>query len=243
MFNELIEAGRSLLRAQPMNKDDYFEWSDAARIKIAERYGSNSPKTAEFLKARWKISTSHDTDPSYYLTQIGANLRRELRTLEKFLRQEDETPETRPPLQPPPADKPAAKKKVLIFKGLDPDHFEHAAKIVTELGLSPTEVSDQERQAIGPLRSALNTSGVTCALHFVDRCPTSRGAKARPKVESVLELGILLGALGPERVIALVHPKISMPARADGARQISLEDAGSLEANLKKTLQAFAATG
>ncbi len=85
MFNELIESGRCLLQAQPMQKDDYFEWSDAARVKIAERYGT-APETQDFFKARWKIATTLEADRSSYLTQIGANLRRELRTLEKFRR-------------------------------------------------------------------------------------------------------------------------------------------------------------
>ncbi len=93
MLNELIEAGRSLLRAQPMNKDDYFQWSDAARIKIAECYGSKSPKSLEFLKARREISTSADVTD---ITQVGANLRRELRILDKFLEQEGGTPGRQP---------------------------------------------------------------------------------------------------------------------------------------------------
>ncbi len=96
VFNELLEAGRSLLRAQPMNKDDYFQWSDAARIKIAECYGSKSPKTLEFLKARREISASADSDPSIDMTQVGTNLRRELRILEKFLEQEGGTPGRQP---------------------------------------------------------------------------------------------------------------------------------------------------
>ena len=95
MFDELIKTGRGLLKAQPMSKDDYFEWSDASRIKIAEHYGESSPQTQEFFKARWEISTSPDSDPSMYLTQVGANLRRELRVLEKFLRQEGGEPAKR----------------------------------------------------------------------------------------------------------------------------------------------------
>lgn len=85
VFNELIESGRRLLQDQPMQKDDYFEWSDATRVKMVERYGT-SPKAQEFSKARWEIATTLEADPSSYLTQIGANLRRELRTLEKFQR-------------------------------------------------------------------------------------------------------------------------------------------------------------
>ena len=97
MFNELIEAGRNLLQAQPMNKDAYFQWSDAARIKIAECYGSKSPKTLEFLKARREMtSASADSDPSIDMTQVGTNLRRELRILEKFLEQEGGTPGRQP---------------------------------------------------------------------------------------------------------------------------------------------------
>ena len=69
-----------------MQKDDYFEWSDAARVKIAECYGT-ALEAQDFVKARWEIATTLEADRSSYLTQIGANLRRELRTLEKFRRQ------------------------------------------------------------------------------------------------------------------------------------------------------------
>ena len=78
VLNELIESGRSLLRARPMNNDDYFKWSDDARTKITECFGENSPKTQKFLKGRWEIAASPDSDPSIYGTQVGANLRREL---------------------------------------------------------------------------------------------------------------------------------------------------------------------
>ncbi len=92
MLNELIESGRSLLRARPMNKDDYFKWSDDARTKITECFGENSPKTQKFLKGRWEIAASPDSDPSIYRTQVGANLRRELKILEKFLEEEGGAP-------------------------------------------------------------------------------------------------------------------------------------------------------
>lgn len=89
MFKDLIESGRQLLQAQPMQKDSYFEWSDRARLEVVERFGTDSPRTAEFFRARWEISTTLEGDPSSYLTQVGANLRRELRTLEKFMKQEE----------------------------------------------------------------------------------------------------------------------------------------------------------
>lgn len=89
MFTELIESGRELLKAQPMQKNDYIEWSDRARLDIVERFGTDSPKTAEFFKARWEIAATLEGDPSSYLTQTGANLRREMRTLEKLMKQEE----------------------------------------------------------------------------------------------------------------------------------------------------------
>ena len=52
-----------------MQKDDYFEWSDAARVKIVERYGT-SPKAQEFSKARWEIATTVEADPARVLTAL-----------------------------------------------------------------------------------------------------------------------------------------------------------------------------
>ncbi len=92
VLNELIESGRNLLRAQPMNKDGYFKWSDDARTKIAECFGENSPKTQKFLKARWEIAATPDSDPSIYMSQVGANLNRELKMLRRFLEEEGGAP-------------------------------------------------------------------------------------------------------------------------------------------------------
>ena len=86
MINDLIDAGKRLLQDRPMCEADYFRWSDTARGKIAEHFG-DTPQAQEFFKARWEIATTLDADPSSYLTQIGANLRRELRILEKLQRQ------------------------------------------------------------------------------------------------------------------------------------------------------------
>ena len=262
VITEMIEAGRSLLRAQPMSKDDYLHWSDSARLKVTEKFGLGSPKTQEFVKARWEISTSLDSDPSMYLTQVGANLRRELRTLEKFLRQEGGTPPvargrepafalqrlssggasprpsqgSSPAAPPAPRESAATKKSVLVLTGSSSKRFDQATRIVSDLGMATARVSQDDRRAAGPFRVACASTPATAALLFVDRDQSSRGAKARPKIDSVLQLGILLGVLGPERVIALVDPKVALPDGLEGVRRVAIGD--EFEADLKDALRA-----
>ena len=241
VLNELIEAGRQLLRSHPMSKDDCVQWSDTARAAVVGRYGSSSPKTLEFLKARWEISTSELADPSMYLTQVGANLRREMRLLDKLLMQEEETTGTPTPktAPPPPAvtTAPPARKKVLIFGGKNWEHLERVIAVVGELGLSAVEVADGDRQSVGSIRSMLEADDLTAALLVVERDPASRGAKIRPKIDSILEFGVLIGVLGAARIFVLVDPRVSMPARAEGVSVTSLEDLDSVESGLRDFLK------
>ena len=235
-----------------MSKDDYLQWSESARLKVAEQFGSGSAKAQEFVKARWEISTSLDSDPSMYLTQVGANLRRELRTLEKFLRQGGGTPpvargresalrrfssQASPPATPsqPPSKTAATKKSVLVLTGSSSKWSDEATRTVSDLSMAVVGVSEDDRRAPGSFRAAVGSAQATSVLLFVDRDPGSRGAKARPKIDAVLQLGILLGVLGPERVIAVVDPKVALPDGLQGVRQVLIGD--SFVADLKAALR------
>lgn len=240
MLNELIETGRNILRAQPMQREAYFQWSDSARFKIAERFGANSPKTLEFMKARWEISTPFDSDPSMYLTQIGANLRRELRVLEKFVRLEGGTPAQgaarQPSFQRPAPTRAPERTRVLVLAGGQPQVRDQIVRIVTDLGFVADRPADHPREAAGPLCSAVSDPEVGAALVLVDRDPSSRGARRRPRLEAVLRLGIAAGAIGPDRVVALVDPAVALPDLAAGVRQIPSDDVATLEAEIRGAL-------
>ena len=122
-----------------------------------------------------------------------------------------------------------------MLTGSSSKRFGQAAKIVSDLGMATAGVSQDDRRAAGPFRVACASTQATAALLFVDRDQSSRGAKARPKINSVLQLGILLGVLGPERVIALVDPKVVLPDGLEGVRQVAIGD--SFESDLKDALR------
>ncbi|MGQ9591262.1 MAG: hypothetical protein ACUVYA_13330, partial [Planctomycetota bacterium] len=77
--------GRSLLERRPLDREGYAAWSDATREAVGDSLGTESPLFRELLAARRKISVRYELDPSYHLTQIGANLRRELEVVRKCL--------------------------------------------------------------------------------------------------------------------------------------------------------------
>ena len=252
-----MESARALLQARPLDEEAYFRWSDDAREKIAAAYGAESPQTSEFFRSRWEVSKTA-TDPSAYLTQIGANLRRELRTFQKLERQGG-PPETPPPASKPAAKKPAAAKpsaepateeapspqppaaepeeptaatRVLILGGANEADSKRAAKIVEGLDLSAIEVAEQYREALAQLGASAGGSEIAAALVFVDPEPKSSSSKPSPKAQSVLELGVLIGALGPEKIVALVSGAVSMPRVAREVRQIRLSEGESFEGEL-----------
>ena len=103
--------GRALLQMKPIDKEVYAAWSDATREIVGQIFGAASQHFKDFLGARRTISVRFDNDPSYYLTQLGANLRRELGVLKKCLdavEAEGRPAPARasPPVQPVSAPKP-----------------------------------------------------------------------------------------------------------------------------------------
>jgi hypothetical protein len=75
------EAGRALLQMKPIDRTVYAAWSEGARELVGKLLGADSAAFKEFLQARRSISVRFESDPSYHLTQLGANLRRELDVL------------------------------------------------------------------------------------------------------------------------------------------------------------------
>ncbi len=77
--------GRAILQMKPIDREAYAVWSEAARAAVGELLGAESQLYKELLAARRAISVRFEVDPSYYLTQLGANLRRELAVLRKCI--------------------------------------------------------------------------------------------------------------------------------------------------------------
>lgn len=85
MLRKQEEEGRSILQMKPIDRTAYVAWSDALREAVASAFGPGSREHKELFVARREISVRFDSDPSYYLTQLAANLRRELSVLKKCL--------------------------------------------------------------------------------------------------------------------------------------------------------------
>ncbi len=233
MLSELIESGKKLLQSRPMDREGYFAWSDEARQKIGDVYGESSPQAMEFVKARWEIKTSIDSDPSMYLTQLGANLRRELRVLEKLERDGPPTPaagskpaKTTPKPEAPPAEPAAATtaataaatRRVLVLAGEDEELASTVSGVVEEQGFAPIDIAIKGREALFELRSSPVTAEIAAALVIVDPGVTGEA----PDAGCVFELGLLVGALGSERVVALVAEGIKLPRSAVAVSRIDL---------------------
>ncbi|MBI4585359.1 MAG: hypothetical protein HY717_15205 [Planctomycetes bacterium] len=248
ILDDLINTGRKLLQAQPMDREHYRQWSDSARKQLAESYGPTDPKVREFFTSRREISTSFELDPSYYLTQIGANLRRELKVLEKISREQGESPAaaTAPTARGPTpqapraaAGAPSAARKVLILAGKGSELIGPGSQAAGEAGFATEILPDEKRRSSDALRAALVASRPNAVVVVWDQEPSSPSRSGATPVEAALELGLAIGIFSPAKVLILFNEKTPPPENAGGAAQIPLRADPGWEEALKKALMAI----
>ncbi len=244
ILDDLINTGRKLLQAQPMDREHYRQWSDSARKQLVESYGPTDPRVREFFSLRREISTSFDLDPSYHLTQIGANIRRELKVLEKISRElgESPAPAARGPAPQAPrsaAAAPAAARKVLILAGKDSELIGPGSQAAGEAGFAAETLPDEKRRSSDALRAALVASRPNAVVVVWDQEPSSPSRSGATPVEAALELGMTIGVFSPAKVLILFNEKTPPPEIASGVAQIPIRKEPDWEEALKKALKAI----
>lgn len=135
------------------------------------------------------------------------------------------------------SEKASVSKRIFIVHGRDNDPKEAVARFVASLGYEPIilhEQANKGRTIIEKFREESSDVGFAIVLMTPDDEMPDGSKRARQNV--ILELGFFLGALGPDRVAALVKGKIETPTDFDGVVYTPY-DAG-WKAALGKELQA-----
>lgn len=135
------------------------------------------------------------------------------------------------------SEKASVSKRIFIVHGRDNDPKEAVARFVTSLGFEPIilhEQANKGRTIIEKFREEASDVGFAIVLMTPDDKTTENLLRARQNV--ILELGFFLGALGPDRVAAIVKGDIEKPSDFDGVFYLPF-DAG-WKAALGKELQA-----
>lgn len=133
--------------------------------------------------------------------------------------------------------------KVFIVHGHDGEHRESIARFLERLGFEAIilhERPNKGRTIITKFREEAAGVGFAVVLMTPDDVGRAeKGADLRPRARQnvVFELGFFIGALGPDRVAALIKGDIERPSDFEGVIYISLDDA-SWQMQLGRELQA-----
>ncbi len=132
--------------------------------------------------------------------------------------------------------------KVFVVHGHDEGPREALARFLERLGIRPVilhERPNKGRTIITKFREEAADVGFAVVLITPDDVGgiSESKFKARARQNVVFELGFFIGALGPERVAALVKGDVERPSDFDGVVYMSLDN-GSWKMDLGNELQA-----
>lgn len=128
-------------------------------------------------------------------------------------------------------------RRIFIVHGQDDGTKEAVARFISSIGFDPIILHEQPnkgRTIIQKFRDEASDVGFAIVLLTPDD-QTSTGEK-RARQNVILELGFFLGALGPDRVAAIVKGDVETPSDFDGVVYISHQ--GSWKMDVAKELQA-----
>lgn len=241
-----VEEGRSLLERRPLDRESYGAWSDATREAVGESLGRESPLFRELLAARRKISVRYELDPSYYLTQVGANLRRELDVVRKCLAELESA--AGGPARDGPASRavsPPAPSRAAAAGRPTPVPSARAAPEGSRAAGAPPFVVYLEREgkcgravltALEPwraravvglerlfaLRDALGGGDVSCAV--VVAAGGGPGSAPEERAGAACAAGFLAALLGPARVAVVAEEEGAALPAGSGILQVWIGD-------------------
>jgi predicted nucleotide-binding protein len=113
-------------------------------------------------------------------------------------------------------------KRVFVVHGHDAGLKNEVARLLERLNLEPVilhEQADQGRTIFGKLKDELSDVGFGLVLLTPDdkgSAATSKKAAKRARQNVVFEHGWLMGALGPDRVCAIVKDEVEVPSDLQG---------------------------
>lgn len=138
------------------------------------------------------------------------------------------------PTAKPPKD---LSKRIFIVHGQDDGTKEAVARFISSIGYDPVILHEQAskgRTIIQKFRDEASDVGFAIVLMTPDDEMASGTKRARQNV--ILELGFFLGALGPDRVAAIIKDDLERPSDFDGVVYIQFDRSWKME--VAKELQA-----
>ncbi|WP_210243698.1 nucleotide-binding protein [Mesorhizobium sp. B2-5-7] len=125
-------------------------------------------------------------------------------------------------------------RKVFIVHGHDEAIRETVARFVSQIGMAPVilhEQANKGRTIISKFREEAASVGFAIVLVTADDGDL-------PRQNVIFELGFFLGALGAERVAAIVRQPVTTPSDYDGVVYIPYDGSGGWKIALAKEMKA-----
>lgn len=128
-----------------------------------------------------------------------------------------------------PLTRPKERRRVFIVHGHDEGPRESVARFLEKLDFEPVilhERPNKGRTVITKFQQEAADVGYAVVLMTPDDHGGKVGEQSEPRVRQnvVFELGFFIGALGPEKVAALVKGGVERPSDFDGVVYISIDD-------------------
>lgn len=139
-----------------------------------------------------------------------------------------------------PEVRPKARRKVFIVHGHDEGPREAVARFLERLDFEPVilhERPNRGRTIITKFQEEASDVGFAVVLMTPDD-PGSSGDLRRARQNVVFELGFFVGALGPERVAAIVKGSVERPSDFDGVMYVDFDNGGGWKLLLARELEA-----
>ncbi len=189
---------------------------------LAETFGHGTIEYFRYQPAAvfdWPVSFYEETSHQEKIQAVAEDKLRSVQLLSQAIellkeRVEDLSPQTAPM---DVSKSTATSKRVFIVHGQDAEPKESVARFLTSLGYEPIilhEQANKGRTIIQKFRDEASDVGFAVVLMTPDDKMPDGATRARQNV--ILELGFFLGALGPDRVAALVKGDIQKPSDFDG---------------------------
>lgn len=211
---------------------------------LVETFGQGTPEYLRYSQAsdlRWTYNYFETVSHREMVSELQVARTRSIQLLEAALdllreRQEEftETQSATAHSAKPPK---TLSKRIFIVHGQDEGTKEAVARFISSIGYDPVILHEQPskgRTIIQKFRDEASDVGFAIVLMTPDDEMTSGERRARQNV--ILELGFFLGALGPDRVAAIVKGDLEKPSDFDGVVYIQFN--GSWKMDVAKELQA-----
>jgi predicted nucleotide-binding protein len=245
LLRTVIDKGRALLNARPVESGKYDAWSTIARDFLTKTFGSLSPNVSSVMDVGRYGSFALNAGEEYWEQNRAENLEKKLTILEGLV----EVLQTEIALDTPEGI--VAKEYVptgsqaFLVHGRDASALEGTARFLEKLGVPTIVLHEQPDQGRTIIEKFVDFSNVAFAVVLLtgdDRGGVANAPyeqqKLRARQNVIFELGYFIGKLGRNRVCALYRDGVEIPSDYEGVLFVPFDEGGAWKLKLAKEMKA-----